>query len=96
MTQEDVKRLAYTVRQINSVSTSLEVFNFVLITAIEQMEMIANSLSCCFDTVEMAFAIKTEEQTSNIRKLHAPMQYFFRKKFHGEQTNISRNSGDIC
>ena len=69
ISEDDMKELGFTVRQVNSVSASLECFNLVLITRqpVPDIMKLTKALNCCFDHTEVAYAIKSSN-TSSIRK----------------------------
>ena len=64
MTTDDIRAIAFTVREINSVSASLEQFSFILTVDYAEDECnivrkFKDSLECCFDSVEIAYAVIT-------------------------------------
>jgi len=55
-TADDVQKLAYTSRQLNTLPEHpLTLFNYVIICATHQMETVAKSLKQCFDYTECGY-----------------------------------------
>ena len=50
------EKIAYTCRQLNSVSTGLHFFNLIIQCNLDQTESVKRALLKCFDSAEMAFA----------------------------------------
>jgi len=59
---EELEEIAYTSRQLNSTSTSLQLFNLVVLCSLQQVESVKCAMLKCFDSVEVAYAYdKTAE-----------------------------------
>ena len=56
--------IAYTSRQLNSTSTSLQLFNLVVFCSLQQVELVKSALLKCFDSVEVAYAYDKTAETS--------------------------------
>ena len=48
--------MAYTCRQLNSVSSALHFFNLVAQCDLDDVDVVRNALTRCFDRVEVAYA----------------------------------------
>ena len=57
-----MQRVAYTCRQLNSSSTSLRFFNFVVLCCLEQIEDVKSVLLKCFDAAEITYAYDKSAQ----------------------------------
>ena len=56
MTSEDVRKLIYTSRQLNTLPDNpLTVFNCVVLCLTSQMDMVADEMKRCYDNVSRAY-----------------------------------------
>ena len=56
MASEDVQKLVYTSRQLNTLPVNpLTVFNCVMLCSISQMDMVADEMKRCYDNVDRAY-----------------------------------------
>ena len=62
VSSDDLKVAALTTRQINSICTSLHLYHFVVICAVEQMTTFQSVLEKHFDSVEIAFLYDKSEE----------------------------------
>ncbi len=69
-----MERIAYTSRQLNSTSTSLQFFNLVLLCELEQLEDVRVTLLKCFDSTEVAYAYNTS--TEGGQEAHEARKFF--------------------
>ena len=63
---EELEGITYTSRQLNSTSSSLQLFNLVVLCSLQQVESVKCAMLKCFDSVEVAYAY---DKTAEVKPL---------------------------
>lgn len=78
----DVEEMAYTGRQLNSLSTGVQCFNIVVFCSVSQQHIIQEGIKKCFDSAEIAYCYRdgTSEEESMFIAIANVTYVLFRSK----------------
>lgn len=55
MTPEDMRKLVYTSRQLNTIGRPMQLFNCAIFCSTTQFEMVSTALEECYDHIETVY-----------------------------------------
>ena len=83
MAADDVRKLVYTSRQLNTLPDNpLTIFNFIVLCSVSQMDMVVEEVNRCYDNVDRAYWSQPSTSLSGYSQLkctrHALYMLFVR------------------